>query len=321
MEIKKQSTSKWIKEQALALGYDNVGFSHLNISKNDQINLTKFAKEAEAGTMSWFSRHLKLRKNPKELLAEAKSAIVLASYYRSLEGEEILKNAKVKIARYAHGNDYHKFLRKKAKKLIAVLKQNIPNLNTRICIDSAPVPEKILGQMAGLGWQGKNTNLIHPKLGSYFFLSVILVDIELSLSTPIVDHCKNCQLCIDACPTQALSKHTPYRINSQSCISYLNIEHRNEVPEQLKESFEKWAFGCDICQSVCPYNRNRQIRKKNTKEEEFKLKPNIYDLMQKAQLPENINWDEWSKGLAIRRVNLKKMKNNLAIAKASSNCK
>ena len=324
---------RWIKTQALSLGYELAGFTSLKLRKEDSLNLANFARETEKGSMSWFQRHLSFRQNPKRLFTKAKSALVLGLYYRDLGSEQLLKKSKIQISRYAHGKDYHRVLRKKAKGLIKLIKKNIPELEARICVDSAPIPEKILGRMAGLGWQGKNTNLIHPKLGSYFFLSVLLLNIDLivnengwpspssessELSDPIPDHCRDCSLCIEACPTQALSSAPPYGINAHRCLSYLNIEHKESLDTleaELQNSFSKQAFGCDICQEVCPYNRNRQTRQLNTQEESFHLDTRIYELMKTGYLSPQTNWEEWSKGSPLKRISLEKMQENLKMAK------
>ena len=327
MQMKtKKDYREWIKTQALTLGYELLGFTKLELAKQDRLNLEKFAEETKKGAMAWFVRYLFLRQDPKKLYPEAKNALVLGLYYRDLESEEILKKAKVQIARYAHGKDYHRTLRKKAKRLVNILKKNIPELQARICVDSAPVPEKILGRMAGLGWQGKNTNLIHPKLGSYFFLSVILLNLDLlpgesnsdsipnPIPNPIPDYCRDCSLCIEACPTQALSPKPPYRIDAHKCLSYLTIEHKESIAPELQNSFASQAFGCDICQEVCPYNRNRQARKLSTREDAFRLDTRIHELMQTGKFAPQIDWQEWSRGSPLRRVSLKKMKNNLELA-------
>lgn len=314
---------EWIKAQALALGYELAGFTKLSLAKKDRLNLIKFAKQTKKGSMSWFARNLLLRQRPKELYPGAKGALVLGTYYRYLKSEAVLKKAKVHIARYAHGRDYHRVLRKKAKRLLSILRKHIPALEARICVDSAPVPEKILGRMAGLGWQGKNTNLIHPELGSYFFLSVLLLNLDFSRSERderdesnegIPDHCKNCRLCIDACPTQALRSEPPYQIDPHKCLSYLNIEHTGEIEPELQKAFLGRAFGCDICQEVCPYNRNRRARKISTREDAFHLDQRISEIMQTGELVSPMDWEEWSKGSPLRRVSFEKMQNNLVMA-------
>ena len=323
----KQKQAKWIRSQALSLGYELAGFANLVLPKEDRLKLESFARETAKGSMAWFLRHLSFRKEPKKLFPKAKTALVLGLYYRDLASEEALRQSKIQVSRYAHGKDYHRVLRKKAKALLKLIKKNIPEVQARICVDSAPLAEKILGRMAGLGWQGKNTNLIHPKLGSYFFLSVLLLNLDLlpetggkEASDPIPDHCRDCSLCIEACPSQALSYTPPYRIDAHKCISYLNIEHKENIDVGLQNSFAGQAFGCDICQEVCPYNRNRQARKLSTKESAFHLDPRILALMQSGELEvqTDYDWDEWSQGSPLRRVSLEKMQENLKIAQKTA---
>ena len=276
--------------------------------------------------------------SPKKIYIENKNfykgAIVLSTYYRDISSEKVLLNSKVRIARFAHGKmDYHKVLRKKAKILLTEIKKKNPEFEGRVCVDSVPIPEKILARKAGLGWIGKNTNLINPELGSYFFLSVILTNqIFNDTTTPILDHCKNCNLCIKACPTGALSNTRPFGIDAFKCISYLNIEHNRKDEDNIIKtetlendnsnkknleinSYHNWAFGCDICQEVCPYNRSKKNRGNSTIIEEFKIENRIIDLMKELELPENINWEEWSKNLSLSRVSLKKMQININNAK------
>ena len=272
--------------------------------------------------MGWFTRYLHLRKEPQKIFPQALSAIVLGSYYRDKQSEEVLKRSQVRIARYAHGKDYHRILRKKGQRLLEHLQNRIPHLKGRVCVDSAPVPEKILARLANLGWQGKHTNLIHPQYGSYFFLSVILVNIDLpKAESEHPDLCKDCRLCVDACPTQALANEKPYRINPTQCISYFTIEHKKPLePTQLNianiKNFEKWAFGCDICQEVCPYNRNRQVRFLHTTEAHFRLRPEIRQVMETGNLSPDA-WDSLTQGSALRRASQAKLKNNIELAKNS----
>ncbi len=311
----KQDYCDLISHEASLLKYDLIGFSSLELNDEDKLNLTAFANENSDGDMSWYGQHLDLRLNPKGTHTEAKGAVVLGVYYRSTKGEEVLSKAKIRIARYAHGRDYHRVLRKKGKILIKNLKKKIPHITGRVCVDSAPIPEKILGRMAGLGWQGKNTNLIHPILGSYFFLSVLVVNLEFLNTPEVLDHCRNCRLCVDACPTSALNSEPPYGIDANRCISYLTIEKKKEISSQWGEMLSGWAFGCDICQEVCPYNRNRNIRERDTSEENFQIQDRISSLMQSGELSEEIEWGVWSSGSPLKRVSKDKIESNIALAK------
>ena len=319
IKIEMQNYALLIRKHAHELGYTFTGFTDLNLSSNDKKNLEQYAAQ-DLGNMQWFKKHINLRKYPQKIFPQAKGAIVLGSYYRDRESEEVLKTSPIRIARYAHGSDYHKLLRKKGKNLLKQLQNDIPHLLGRICVDSAPVSEKILARMANLGWQGKHTNLIHPDYGSYFFLSVILVNIAFpKVKSEHPDLCKDCRLCIDACPTQALSEEKPYRIEPKRCISYQTIEHKEalnlvQLSATNMRNFDKWVFGCDICQEVCPYNRNRRTRTIHTNEAQFHLRATTCKLMQTAKLDPAF-WDEATQGTALRRVSETKMQENIEFVK------
>ncbi len=163
-------------------------------------------------------------------------------------------NSQFKISRYAYGEDYHKVVRRKLKALVAELKKEIGDFNARVFVDSAPVMERDWAKRSGQGWIGKNTLLIHPKKGSYFFLAEIILDVEFEYDHPMRDHCGTCTRCIDACPTEAISPEG-YVLDGSKCISYLTIELKSQIPESFKGQMEGWIYGCDICQEVCPWNR------------------------------------------------------------------
>ncbi len=308
---------------ALEHGYDLAGFASLRIPDGDRENLRAFVDAGRHGSMTWFERHLHLREDPAQLFPGAATALVLAVYYRDQEHERALSSAKVKLARYAGGRDYHKVLRKKGTRLLAALQELDGDLDGRIVVDSAPVPEKVLAREAGLGWQGKHTNLIHPELGSYFFLSVLLLNRRCSPGVPVNDLCGSCTLCIDACPTDAL---TPYRMDARRCISYVTIESATGSPGEDEHlgpenaarspDFENWAFGCDICQEVCPYNRNRRARDLQTQERAFVLRAETARLMRDAELNHADEWEALSRGSAFRRVKLEQWKRNIEYARA-----
>jgi epoxyqueuosine reductase len=165
-----------------------------------------------------------------------------------------LTEASFKISRYAFGEDYHKVIRRKLKALVNDLKKEIGDFNARVFVDSAPVLERDWAKRSGQGWIGKNTLLIHPKKGSYFFLAEIILDVELEYDHPMRDHCGTCTKCIDACPTEAISPEG-YVMDGSKCISYLTIELKSQIPASFKDHMEGWIYGCDICQEVCPWNR------------------------------------------------------------------
>ena len=214
-----------------------------------------------AGEMAYLHRRAELREDPRQLLEGAQSIIVVADLYRQAEPEPPPNDEPVprgRIARYAWGRDYHKILRKKLHRLTDALHEAIDEpFDARVCVDTAPLIEREAAAAAGVGWIGKNTMVIDPALGSFFFLGEIITTLELAPSPPMTDHCGSCTRCLDACPTDALT--APYRMDATRCISYLTIEHRSEIPAPLQPLMDDWVFGCDVCQDVCPYNRQPSV--------------------------------------------------------------
>jgi epoxyqueuosine reductase len=199
------------------------------------------------------ANHFELRTDPTKLVPGAKSVIVLMHNYAPKETQH--DPAAPKLARYAYGEDYHHVLKGKLKDLLRFIQENIGEVDGRCFVDSAPVMEREWAKRSGLGWTGKNTLLIRPGAGSYFFLAELILDLELSYdAAPVKDHCGTCRRCIEACPTEAISPQG-YLLDASKCISYLTIELREEIPTAFKGKMENWAFGCDICQEVCPWNR------------------------------------------------------------------
>jgi len=316
--------------------FDLVGFAPLELPERDRANLDRFVAEGRHADMDWFARTLELRKRPADLAPGAKSALVLGAYYRDREHEAALEaGTAVRISRYAGGRDYHKTMKQKAKRLLDRIERELEpdgelhelapdiSLTARITTDSAPVPEKILARLAGLGWQGKHTNLIHPQLGSYFFLATILWNLELPPDEEQTDLCRECRLCIDACPTGALEELAEksgkvYRIDAERCLSYQTIERADGIAPEYAERQAGWAFGCDICQEVCPYNRNRKARLLQTAETDFHLRPGMRELMQSGRIEDEAQWDELTRGSALRRARFPQLQRNLAGARRGS---
>lgn len=307
-----------IRTIALASGYDLAGFAGLSLAPADHENLERFVTSGAHAGMDWFARTLVLRQQPDQLFAGARSALALGVYYRDATQEAALQTARVRISRYATGRDYHRTLKQKGQRLLQRLQRELareaPGLAGRVTVDSAPAPEKILARMAGLGWQGKHTNLIHPELGSYFFLSVILLNIELPADEELPDLCRECRLCLDACPTAALE---PYQINAERCLSYQTIEQRAPIPDELARRSHGWIFGCDICQEVCPYNRNRRTRERFTTEPDFFARAAPLELQRNATPPDEAAWEELTRGSALRRAGREKLLWNIKQALAA----
>ena len=194
--------------------------------------------------------HVSRLTNPYSQLTTHNSQLTKTSSDTAKPAEE----ESFKISRYAYGEDYHKVVRRKLKALVSDLKKGIGDFNARVFVDSAPVLERDWAKRSGQGWIGKNTLLINPKKGSYFFLAEIILDVELEYDHPMRDHCGTCTRCIDACPTEAISPEG-YVMDGSKCISYLTIELKSQIPASFKEHMEGWIYGCDICQEVCPWNR------------------------------------------------------------------
>jgi epoxyqueuosine reductase len=196
--------------------------------------------------------HFDIRFDPSKLVDDAKSVIsVLVNYYPETD---LFQQKNYKISKYAYGEDYHQVIRKKLNKLIDYITEKIGEINARCFTDSAPVLDKAWAERAGLGWIGKNANLISIQKGSFFFIGEIILDLELEYDQPATDHCGTCTACIDACPTEAIIQ--PQLIDGSKCISYLTIELKDElIPKEFSGKMENWVFGCDICQEVCPWNR------------------------------------------------------------------
>lgn len=305
-----------LKARALALGFDLAGFANLPLPQADQERLERFVLEGRHGTMDWFAKHLSMRRDPRLVLASARSALVLAACYRHTEQDRLLANAAIKISRYAMGRDYHRIIRKRCKKWVSAAVELVPALQTRIAVDSAPIPEKSLARLAGIAWQGKHTNMIHPRLGSFFFLAVVLLDHGAPSENPMPDRCGSCRLCVDACPTNALQ---PYELDARKCISYLTIETKQAVQESLGKRFENWAFGCDICQEVCPYNVPLPGMPERTSGwAEFAPREEAQSLMESGELSEQ-NWERLSTGSALRRAGLSRLQESIGRARRGQN--
>ena len=241
-----------IKEAATRHGFLGAGISKAEFMDEESKKLEVWLKSGFHGSMSYMSNYFDLRTDPTKLVPGAKSVIsLLYNYY---PGDVPQHEGAFKISRYARGEDYHKVIRKKLKQLVIDLKQEIGDFHARVFVDSAPVMERDWAKRGGLGWIGKNTLLISPKKGSYFFLAEIILDVELEYDHPMRDHCGTCTRCIDACPTDAISPNG-FVLDGSKCISYLTIELKSNIPESFKGQMQDWIFGCDICQEVCPWNR------------------------------------------------------------------
>lgn len=242
-----------IKRRAREIGFDLVGIASAEPSGRRDY-LRRWLDDGQAGEMRYLADRFDERTQPQVYLPGARSVVCVAiNYYVPLE--ETAQEEKAhqgRIARYALGDDYHELIKTRLHALADWMRETVPDARTRACVDTAPVMEKEMATRAGIGWLGKNSCLINPRIGSWLLLGEILTTIALPADEAGSDHCGTCTRCIDACPTGAIT--APYQLDARRCISYLTIEHRSEIPADLKSHISDWLYGCDICQDVCPHN-------------------------------------------------------------------
>jgi epoxyqueuosine reductase len=249
MHIEKHT--KQIKDIAYELGFMFCGVSKADFLAEEAPKLEKWLQEGKHGKMQYMENHFDMRLDPRLLVPGAKSVVSLIYNYFPSQTQ---RTDSFKISKYAYGQDYHFVLKEKLKQFLEEIRIQIGEVDGRVFVDSAPVMDKAWAKKAGLGWIGKNNNLIHPKKGSFFFIAELIIDLELIPDGPIRDYCGTCTKCIDACPTEAIVK--PYVVDGSKCISYLTIELKDEIlPKEFASKMNDWVFGCDICQDVCPWNR------------------------------------------------------------------
>jgi epoxyqueuosine reductase len=238
-----------IKNKALELGFSSIGISKAGFLEEEAPRFESWLSQNKNGKMKYMENHFDKRLDPTLLVDDAKSVIsLLFNYFPS----EQLNQNDLKISKYAYGEDYHFVVKDKLHLLMEFIHEQIGEVNGRAFVDSAPVLEKAWAKKSGLGWMGKNSNKKKKKNGSYFFLSELIIDLDLDYDGPQTDHCGTCTACIDACPTQAIS---PYNVDGNKCISYFTIELKEAIPSEMKGTFDNWMFGCDVCMDVCPWNR------------------------------------------------------------------
>ena len=246
----KFKNTQLIKEEAHRLGFSFVGFSKAEFLEEEAPRLEKWLKEKQHGEMSYMENNFDKRLDPRLLVEGSKSVISLLYNYYS---DQIQSDPTApKISTYAYGEDYHFVIKRKLKSLLHFIEDNIGQVDARVFTDSAPVLDRAWAKKAGLGWIGKNANLINKNQGSYFFIAEIILDLDLIYDSPVQDYCGSCTKCIDACPTGAIIQ--PYVVDGSKCISYFTIELKEAIPQEVKGKMDNWMFGCDICQQVCPWN-------------------------------------------------------------------
>lgn len=249
MNVKSRHT-KLIKEEAKRLGFLSCGVAKAGFLESEAPRLEQWLNANAHGKMSYMENHFDKRLNPTLLVPDAKSVVSLLYNYFP---EETQNDSSYKISKYAYGEDYHFVIKEKLAALMNFIQEEIGEVSGRVFVDSAPILEKAWAAKSGLGWVGKNSNLITKKVGSFYFLAELIIDLPLEADSPTTDHCGSCTACIDACPTQAIVK--PYVVNGSQCISYFTIELKEQFPKEMTQNFDDWMFGCDVCQDVCPWNK------------------------------------------------------------------
>jgi epoxyqueuosine reductase len=241
--------SAYIKTEARRLGFDFCGISEAGFLEEEAPRLEKWLRENKHGSMKYMENYFDKRLDPRLLVDDARSVIsLLYNYYPNNTQDPLAP----KISKYAYGSDYHEIIKAKLQEFLAAIRQKIGDVNGRAFVDSAPVLDKSWAKKSGLGWIGKNSNLITKQQGSFFFIAELIIDLELEYDGPMKDYCGTCTKCIDACPTGAIVE--PYVVDGSKCISYLTIELKENIPSEFKDKMDNWAFGCDVCQDVCPWN-------------------------------------------------------------------
>ena len=267
-----------VKQLALQHGFDYCGIAKAQPLNEDARRLEKWLNQGMHGGMKYMEKNFDLRVDPTKLVPGAKSVITLLKNYYPSQA-----SASSKVSKYAYGKDYHEVIKSSLKNVMLQLQDKIGQFTGRGFVDSAPVLERSWAQRSGLGWIGRNGNLITKQNGSFFFIATLIVDVELNYDDPFAkDFCGSCKRCLESCPTEAILPDKT--INGSKCISYFTIELKEEIiPEEMKGKFQNWMFGCDICQDVCPWNRFS----KPHNEEAFQPLPEILNFTTKE-------WEELS---------------------------
>ncbi len=311
-----------IKRKAHELGFVACGMAQAGFLEAEAPRLEQWLRAKQHGEMAYMANHFDLRLDPRKLVPGAKSVISLAYNYYT-PPQQAHPDAP-KLSTYAYGRDYHKVVKQRLKPLMQFIQEQFGVVAMRAFVDSGPVMEKAWAQRAGIGWVGKHTNVIMsprtershsasvtPPLGepvgagSYFFLCEIILDLDLAPDAPATDHCGTCRRCIDACPTDAI---TPYAVDGSKCISYFTIELKDAIPQEMKGRFADWAFGCDVCQQVCPWNRFATPHN----EPQFNPKPELMSMTKDEwHGMTEVVFDKLFEGSAGKRTKFEGLKRNL----------
>lgn len=269
----RQELTRWLKAEAQRIGFDFCGVSEAGFLEEEAPRLEQWLAGNRHGQMAYMERYFDLRLDPRILVPGARSVVsLLYNYYPP---ERPSDPSAPKISAYAYGTDYHFVVKEKLRELLDVLREKAGEVNGRVFVDSAPVLERAWAKKSGLGWIGKNSNLINRQQGSFFFLAELIIDLPLEPDPPMRDYCGTCNRCIEACPTEAIIQ--PYVVDGSRCISYFTIELKEAIPAEMKGTFDDWTFGCDVCQDVCPWNRFS----KPHEEPQFRMHPELRDMSRK----------------------------------------
>ena len=304
----KSKYTAFIKSEAKRLGFLSCGISKSGFLEEEAPRLEQWLNQNQHGQMAYMENHFDKRLNPNLLVDDAKSVVsLLLNYYPS----ESQIDGTYKISKYAYGQDYHFVIKEKLKELLHSIQENIGEVSGRAFVDSAPVLDKAWAAKSGLGWMGKNNNLITKSVGSFYFIAELIIDLELDYDNATTDHCGTCTACIDACPTEAIV--APYVVDGSKCISYFTIELKENIPQEMKGKFNDWAFGCDVCQDVCPWNKFSKAHN----EPLFNPHPDLLSMTKK-------DWEEITKDTfeavfrnsAVKRTKWEGLKRNIDFLKA-----
>jgi epoxyqueuosine reductase len=292
-----------ISAEAKRLGFAQTGFSKAAFLEEEAPRLEQWLAGNMHGQMQYMENWFDKRLDPRLLVPGAKTVVsLLLNYYP----EKMQSVSAAKISKYAYGKDYHNVIKEKLKELIQFINDEIGEVNGRAFVDSAPVLDRAWAKKSGLGWIGKNANLINPKAGSFLFIAEMIIDLELEPDAPINDYCGTCNRCVDACPTEAIT--FPQIVDGSKCISYFTIELKDQIPEEYSNKMNDWIFGCDICQDVCPWNRFS----KPTTEKDFIPNQYILNMTEKdwLEITEDV-FDNIYKTSSLKRTGFNGMKRNV----------
>lgn len=300
--------TKIVKEIAYELGFSFCGISKAGFLEEEAPRLEEYLRKEKQGKMTYLENYFDKRTDPTKLVEGAKTVVsLLLNYYPSQKQT----TESYKLSKYAYGEDYHDVIKRKLQCFMELIRERIGEVDGRVFTDSAPVMDKAWAQKSGLGWLGKNGLIIRPKQGSFFFISELIIDLELLADSPIKDYCGTCTKCIDACPTGALDE--PYKVHGSKCISYATIELKDALlPVEFRDKMKDWMFGCDICQDVCPWNRFSTPHNVL----EFEPRPGLLDLKYEDwhELTQEVFSQYFSKS-AVKRTKLAGLQRNIDFIK------